>query len=259
MNSFTPRKRFGQNFLKDPHIIATIIEAIHAQRNDIVVEIGPGLGALTQPLLAQLAHLYVIEIDKDLIARLKQRFPADQMTLYQGDALAFDFAVLPGPLKVVGNLPYNISTPLLFHLAHYAHLVVDMHFMLQKEVVDRLLAEPGSAGYGRLSVMMQYRFDMIKVCDVPPHAFWPAPRVHSAVVRMVPLLGLRGVAHDEACFARLVATAFSHRRKTLRNNLAGVLDEATLISHQIDPNARAEELSVEQYIRLAHSIPSSAQ
>lgn len=166
-----PRRRFGQNFLVAPGIIDTIISAVSPQRSDTVVEIGPGLGALTEPLLARLDHLHVVEIDRDLIARLKKRHPAEHLSIHEGDALAFDFASIPGRLRLIGNLPYNISTPLLFHLADYAGQVGDMHFMLQKEVVERMVAEPNSADYGRLSVMLQYRFHLDWLFDVPPDSF----------------------------------------------------------------------------------------
>lgn len=175
MSRHIPRKRFGQNFLQDPRTIEDIVDAVNPARDDLVVEIGPGLGAITRPLLARLNHLHVVEIDRDIIARLRRTFTATQLTIHEGDALAFDFAALGTPLKIVGNLPYNISTPLLFHLASFGTQVTDMHFMLQKEVVDRMVAEPGTADYGRLSVMLQYRFYMERMLDVPPEAFDPPP------------------------------------------------------------------------------------
>jgi 16S rRNA (adenine1518-N6/adenine1519-N6)-dimethyltransferase len=177
----TARKRFGQNFLSDPNIIRKIITAIALKPGEHVVEIGPGLGALTEPLLEECGQLQVVEIDRDLIARLKERYTPEQIVIHEGDALKFDFATLPSPLRVVGNLPYNISTPLLFHLADFAERVRDMTFMLQKEVVQRMVAEPDTEEYGRLSVMLQYRFDMARLFDVPPGAFRPAPKVTSAM------------------------------------------------------------------------------
>ena len=188
--SHVARKRFGQNFLVDRGIVDAIVGAVRPQAGDQVVEIGPGLGALTEPLLRRVDHLHVVEIDRDIVARLKQRFPAGQLTIHEGDALKFDFGSLlryPGDcLHVVGNLPYNISTPLLFHLANFAERVVDMHFMLQKEVVERMVAMPGTTDYGRLSVMLQYRFVIDWLIDVPPESFDPAPKVDSAVVRLIP-------------------------------------------------------------------------
>lgn len=253
------RKRFGQNFLEDDGIIGDIVAAIHPRSQDCMVEIGPGLAALTTPLLDTLEHLHVVEIDRDLIARLKQRFKAERLTIHEGDALAFDFgrlATAGNGLRVVGNLPYNISTPLLFHLATYADSVRDMHFMLQKEVVERMVAEPGSSEYGRLSVMLQYRFAMELLFIVPPTAFNPPPKVDSAIVRMVPLPAAALMARDETLFARVVGAAFSQRRKMLRNTLRALLDEAALAALGIAPTARAEDLSVAEYVRIANTLVS---
>jgi 16S rRNA (adenine1518-N6/adenine1519-N6)-dimethyltransferase len=251
------RKRFGQNFLVSPGVIRKIIDAVAPRVGDTVVEIGPGLGALTEPLLTRVDHLHVVEIDRDLIARLRGRFPAERLTIHEGDALEFDFGVLKqaGPLKIVGNLPYNISSPLLFHLASYADQVAEMHFMLQKEVVDRMVAAPGSGDYGRLSVMLQYRYFMERLFIVPPGSFNPAPKVDSAVVRMIPLkVGAGGTAKDETLFANLVAAAFSQRRKMLRNTLKEFGGEALLEAQGIAPTARAETLPVETYVRLANAL-----
>jgi 16S rRNA (adenine1518-N6/adenine1519-N6)-dimethyltransferase len=251
----TARKRFGQNFLVSPGIVRRIVDAIAARPGDLVVEIGPGLGALTAPLLERIDHLHVVEIDRDLIARLKDAYPPERLTIHEGDALEFDFATLGTGLKVVGNLPYNISTPLLFHLAAYAGGVRDMHFMLQKEVVDRMAAEPGSGDYGRLSVMLQYRFDIERLFVVPPGAFNPPPKVDSAIVRLVPRkVGAGDTAKDEALFARVVAAAFSQRRKMLRNTLREMISEDGLAALGIAPTARAEELSVADYVRLSNSV-----
>src|SRR5450631_3794267 len=181
------KKRFGQNFLVDEQIIADIIRAIRPCANDNMVEIGPGLGALTRPLLTHLNMLHVVEIDRDIIARLKSDYPQHKIVIHEGDALKFDIAQLPVPLRIVGNLPYNISSPLLFHFAEYASHITDMHFMLQNEVVERMVAAPSTPEYGRLSVMLQYRFYMEKLLDVPPESFRPAPKVHSAIVRMIPI------------------------------------------------------------------------
>ena len=257
MRKHIARKRFGQNFLIDAQVIGGIVAAIAPQRDDLVVEIGPGLGALTAPLLDRLDHLHVVEIDRDIVARLHQRFPADRLSIHAGDALAFDFGGLAAAgrkLRVVGNLPYNISTPLLFHLTRFADRVYDMHFMLQKEVVERMVAEPDSADYGRLSVMLQYRFVMDWLLDVPPESFDPAPRVDSAVVRLIPRDPGDLAAHDEARFAALVAAAFSQRRKMLRNTLKGIVDDALFAQLGIAPTARAEALSVADYVRLANAV-----
>jgi 16S rRNA (adenine1518-N6/adenine1519-N6)-dimethyltransferase len=253
------RKRFGQNFLIDAQAIDAIVAAVAPRRDDLVVEIGPGLGALTAPLLQRLDHLHVVEIDRDIVARLRPRFPADRLSIHAGDALAFDFGDLAAGgrrLRVLGNLPYNISTPLLFHLARFAGQVCDMHFMLQKEVVERMVAEPDSAAYGRLSVMLQRRFVMERLLDVPPESFDPAPRVDSAVVRLIPRPFGELAAAAEARFAALVAAAFSQRRKMLRNALKGLVDEALFARLGIAPGARAETLSVADYVRLA-ALPES--
>jgi len=254
MKGHSPRKRFGQNFLVSPGVIRNIVEAIAPCPDQHMVEIGPGLGALTEPLLARLGRLDVVEIDRDLAARLRQAFPADRLIVHEADALAFDFAALGPQLRIVGNLPYNISTPLLFHLAAYADVVTDMHFMLQKEVVDRMVADPGGGDYGRLSVMLQYRFDMERLFVVPPGAFNPAPKVDSAIVRLRPRPAAALSARDEVAFSRLVAAAFGQRRKMLRNNLRDLVDEAGLVAVGIVPTARAETLAVADYVRLANSL-----
>ena len=248
------RKRFGQNFLVSPGIIRKIVDAISPRLGERIVEIGPGLGALTEPLLSGLDHLHVVEIDRDLIARLRERFPPERLTIHAGDALAFDFSALGPDLRVVGNLPYNISTPLLFHLADAADSLRDLHFMLQKEVVDRMVAAPAGPDYGRLSVMLQYRFDMERLFLVPPGAFQPAPQVDSAIVRLVPKPAQLLVARDFGLFSKLVATAFGQRRKMLRNNLRDLIDEAGLAAAGIAPTARAEELALADYLRLANSM-----
>jgi 16S rRNA (adenine1518-N6/adenine1519-N6)-dimethyltransferase len=249
------RRRFGQNFLVSPGIIRKIVDAISSRAGDLVVEIGPGLGALTEPLLAALDVLHVVEIDRDLIARLHERFPPERLVIHEGDALEFDFASLGEKLRIVGNLPYNISTPLLFHLAACAARVRDMHFMLQKEVVDRIVAAPGGGDYGRLSVMLQYRFHVERLFVVPPGAFNPAPKVDSAIVRLIPKTPDELAVRDEAVFARVVATAFSQRRKMLRNTLRDMFAEPALADLGIKPTARAEELGVADFIRLANSLP----
>jgi 16S rRNA (adenine1518-N6/adenine1519-N6)-dimethyltransferase len=254
MKGHQARKRFGQNFLVSPGVVRHIVEAIAPRPGDRVVEIGPGLGALTEPLLAALGHLHVVEIDRDLIARLRQGHPPERLMVHEGDALRFDFAALGPDLRVVGNLPYNISTPLLFHLAEAADSVRDMHFMLQKEVVDRMVAEPGGGDYGRLSVMLQYRFRLERLFIVPPGAFNPAPQVDSAIVRLLPRPAAERCARDEALFARLVTAAFGQRRKMLRNTLRELAGEAQLLAAGIAPTARAEEIPVAGYVDLANLI-----
>ena len=248
------RKRFGQNFLSDPNIIRKIIEAIRPLPGDRMVEIGPGLGAMTEPLMARLDHLHVVEIDRDLIARLKKQHSPERMTIHEGDALAFDFATIGQRLRLVGNLPYNISTPLLFHLADYAETVYDMHFMLQKEVVERMVAEPGDADFGRLSVMLQYRFWMEWLIDVPPESFDPAPKVDSAVVRLIPKPLSELQAKNPDKLGKVVLQAFSQRRKMLRNTLKGTLDDAGFAELGIDPTRRAEDIPVEDYVRIANYL-----
>lgn len=254
MKGHVARKRFGQNFLVDRGIISAIVSVINPQRGDAVVEIGPGLGAITGPLLARLDHLHVVEIDRDLIFRLKGQHTRERMTIHEGDALAFDFATIGTNLRLVGNLPYNISTPLLFHLAGFGTCVRDMHFMLQREVVERMVAEPGSGDVGRLTVMLQYRFVVERLLDVPPEAFDPAPKVHSALVRLIPRPPEALSVVNEAHFAALVAAAFRQRRKMLRNSLRGMLDEDQLAALGVSPTCRAEELSVADYVRLANTL-----
>lgn len=254
MTQHTARKRFGQNFLQDSRIIADIVQAVRPQPADTVVEIGPGLGAITEPLAAKLDCLHVCEIDRDIIGYLKTRPYAGKLVIHEGDVLQFDFSSVPGRKKIVGNLPYNISTPLLFHLSRYADEVEDMHFMLQKEVVERMVAEPGSNDFGRLSVMLQYFFEMEKLLDVPPEAFSPAPKVDSAVVRLIPAKYRIGQAQDFEQFAALVKQAFHQRRKTIRNNLKGLADDNDLQAAGISPQERAEHIAPDNYVTLANHL-----
>lgn len=254
MKGHIPRRRFGQNFLVDRNIIRAIVEAIAPRDGDVMVEIGPGLGALTVPLLERLPHLHVIEIDRDIIARLQQAYPPEQLTIHSGDVLDFDFGQLGAPFRLVGNLPYNISTELLFRLIPYADRLIDTHFMLQREVVDRMVAAPSTAAYGRLSVMLQYRFDMVKLIDVPPGAFRPAPKVYSAIVRMQPRTGTALAPVDEALLSRVVTAAFTKRRKTLRNALADLISADGLQALGLDPQLRPENLSVADYLAIAKAL-----
>ncbi|BCL76398.1 ribosomal RNA small subunit methyltransferase A [Jeongeupia sp. HS-3] len=258
--SHIPRKRFGQNFLQDQGVIQGIIAAINPRPGDVLVEIGPGLAALTEPLMQRAGKLHVVEIDRDIVSHLAGRFSPEQLVIHNADALKFDFAALAaeinptGQIRLAGNLPYNISTPLLFHLASFGDAISDMHFMLQKEVVDRMVAEPSTTDYGRLSVMLQVRFNMDKVLDVPPTAFYPPPKVDSSVVRMMPWAVNPWPAVDLAALETLVATAFGQRRKTIRNNLKGIADDATLAAVGIDAGWRPENISVGQYIDLTNAL-----
>lgn len=254
-----PRKRFGQNFLHDHGVIRGIVAAIHPLPGERVVEIGPGLGALTEPLLIELGEMDVVELDRDLVPRLAQSLgDTGTLRIHNSDALKFDFCSLLGdeatPLRVVGNLPYNISTPLIFHLLEQSHCIRDMHFMLQKEVVKRLAAAPGGGDYGRLSVMVQYRCRVEKLFTVPPGAFNPPPKVDSAIVRLVPYAEPPYPADDEQLFARVVAQAFAQRRKTLRNNMKKLLDAAAIEALGIDPGCRPETLTLEQFVALANAV-----
>ena len=259
MMKHRPRKRFGQHFLTDQGVIAAILSAISADAADNLVEIGPGLGALTQPLAAVLHHLHVIEIDRDIVARLRSAYSPESVTVHAGDVLDFDFSLLPPQLRVVGNLPYNISTPLLFHLAKFAARIRDMHFMLQKEVVDRMVAIPGGGDYGRLSVMLQYRFEMQRLFPVTADAFSPPPQVDSAVVRLLPRPGADLAATSLESLEQVVRSAFTQRRKTLRNSLAGVMSMADLAALGIDPGLRAENLSVADFVAIGNRLAADAR
>lgn len=257
------RKRFGQNFLRDAGIISRIVACIRPQKGQRIVEIGPGQGAITEQLLEATGALDAIELDRDLITGLRTQFFAyPEFILHQADALKFDFASFRGdglPLRVVGNLPYNISTPLIFHLLASRNAIEDMHFMLQKEVVARLAATPGSGAWGRLSVMTQYFCRVDDLFDVPPEAFVPRPKVDSAIVRLVPHQQLPYPANDYETFESLVRTGFSQRRKTLRNNLKGVLTAEQIEALKIDPARRPETISLEEWVRLANAVSASAQ
>jgi len=251
-----PRKRFGQHFLADVGVIGAIVDAIDPQPGQALVEIGPGLGAMTDPLVARSRHLTVVELDRDLAARLRRR---EELTVVESDVLKVDFVALAAQagqkLRVVGNLPYNISTPILFHLLEAVEHVVDQHFMLQKEVVDRMAAAPGNKDYGRLSVMLQWRYAIESVLNVPPESFDPPPRVDSAVVRMRPVPAAAGV--DAAVLGALVTVAFSQRRKILRNTLGRWLDERGF-SGNFDAQRRAEEVPVSEYLGLARALSPPA-
>ncbi len=250
-----PRKRFGQNFLQNQHVINDILRAFNPQATDHVVEIGPGLGALTWPLLRVLPSLTAVEIDTDLQAHLAAMPQAlGALQLINADALTVDYGQLGEHLRIIGNLPYNISTPLLLHLLHYARHIDDMHFMLQKEVVERLVATPGRKAYGRLSVVVQYLCEVEQLFTVPPTAFHPQPKVESAIIRLIPY---QTSPYPEVKFAeleRLMASAFSMRRKTLANNLKPLLNAADLLALGIDPGLRPEQISVTDYVQIAKFI-----
>ncbi|MCP5161372.1 MAG: 16S rRNA (adenine(1518)-N(6)/adenine(1519)-N(6))-dimethyltransferase RsmA [Hahellaceae bacterium] len=250
------RKRFGQNFLQDHGIIDKIVRGIAPKAGDNLVEIGPGLGALTEVLLEEGdGHLNVVELDRDLIPGLRVKFfNYPGFTIHEADALKFDFNTLATPerpLRLVGNLPYNISTPLIFHLLEHTRNIKDMHFMLQKEVVERLGAHPGDSNYGRLSIMAQYYCRVQPLFIVPPHAFKPQPKVDSAIVRLSPHAQLPWPTKDTYWLERVVKTAFAQRRKTLRNALGTLLDAQSLKQLDVDPVRRPETLSLQEYVRLA--------
>ena len=257
----TARKRFGQNFLHDNHVIQNIVAAIYPQKGQFLVEIGPGLGALTEPVGEQVEHLTVVELDRDLAERLRHHpFLHQKLTVIETDAMQFDFGTLYADqtaepkqkLRVFGNLPYNISTPLMFHLFKYHDVIQDMHFMLQKEVVKRLCAAPNSKAYGRLTIMAQYFCQVMPVLEVPPSAFKPAPKVDSAVVRLIPHQTLPHPVKDLYWLNRVCSQAFNQRRKTLRNALSTLFSPENLTALEIDLNARAENLSIADYARLAN-------
>ena len=261
-----PRKRFGQNFLIDPFTIQHIIQSLNVdpQSQTHVIEIGPGQGALTKPLLSQVKQLTLIEIDRDLAESLYQKYGQQNgVTILCEDALRFDFKTLydgessDAKLKIIGNLPYNISTPILFHLFSFNSYIKDMCFMLQKEVVDRMTAEPNSKEYGRLSIMTQYFCQVQPLFSVPPTAFFPAPKVQSAVVRLIPHATMDPITQSEgfyACFDRVVKTAFSKRRKTILNALKELLNQEAFLELKINPLLRAENLSVQDYIQIGHYL-----
>ena len=253
-----PRKRFGQNFLHDQHVIDEIIRAIAPRADQALVEIGPGRGAITRGLLASNAQLTAIEIDRDLAPQLLLLFNSSpNFKLMEADALNFDFSTLLSPprgMRIVGNLPYNISTPLIFHLLQYARHIEDMHFMLQKEVVARMAAEPGNRSYGRLSVMLQYHCEVAPLFDVPAGAFYPVPRVESALVRLSVRREIDTPAQDTQALARVVNAAFQQRRKTLRNSLRGIITDEALNSLGIDSRIRAENLSLEDFVNISNYL-----
>ncbi len=249
------RKRFGQHFLSDPGVIDAIIRAVHPASDDVVVEIGPGQGAITDALARSAGHLHAVELDRDLVARLRNQYDNNpNVTVHEADALQFDFSALGDRLRVVGNLPYNISTPLLFHLLKFRGQIFDMHFMLQKEVVNRMAAGPGSKAYGRLGIMLGCHLNIESLFDVPPEAFDPPPKVTSAVVRLDPLPPGAFEINDEAGLSTLVATAFMQRRKTLRNALRKLVERPDFEATGIDAGLRPEQVSIADYVRLSNYL-----
>lgn len=258
------KKRFGQNFLIDQGVINQLIAAINPVNEQTIIEIGPGLGALTKALLRHINTLHVVEIDRDIVQWMQSEYRkppyADQhLTIHHVDALKFDFSTLGNKLRVVGNLPYNISTPILFHLLTQLDHIADMHFMLQKEVVERMVARPSTPAYGRLSVMLQYHLQMDYLLTVPPDAFDPAPKVESAFVRCRPYGNVPFVAKDTVLFAELVLAAFSQRRKTIRNTLKPFLSASDYMQLEIDAQSRAENLSVAQFVSIANHLTQSRE
>ena len=250
------KKRFGQNFLTDQGVIDSLVDAISPKADDLMVEIGPGLGALTKPLLHKLDMLHVVEVDRDIIDWMQKEYAKKSITIHNSDALKFDFGSLGKNLRVVGNLPYNISTPILFHLLDNVRHITDMHFMLQKEVVERMVATPGDTDFGRISVMLQYRFHIEWLIDVPPESFDPAPKVQSAVVRLIPKDVSELHAKKLEKLSQVVQTAFSQRRKMLRSALSSRYGgsapaEEVLSSAGIDPTLRGEALEISAFVAIA--------
>ncbi|WP_194757069.1 16S rRNA (adenine(1518)-N(6)/adenine(1519)-N(6))-dimethyltransferase RsmA [Aliidiomarina indica] len=253
------RKRFGQNFLQDETVIDAIVDAIAPQPGQPLVEIGPGLAALTRPVLSRAGHLHVVELDRDLADRLEKSPEfSGKLTVHRADALKFNFNALADtlgqPLRVFGNLPYNISTPLIFHLLSHLNTIADMHFMLQKEVIERMAAAPGSKTFGRLTVMVQQACQVLPVLEVPPEAFSPAPKVDSAVARLVPYSESPWPVHDRATLNHVCHMAFHQRRKTMRNNMKKLMSAEELESIDIDPSVRPETLAVGDFVRMANWI-----
>ena len=262
MNGHRTKKHFGQHFLHDPSTIGKIIHAIAVQNNDLLVEIGPGLGAITQPLLATGAMLHCVEIDRDAIAVLQQKYSAqDNLAIHSADALQFDFGALAGErkLRLVGNLPYNISTPLLFHILRFENHIQDAHFMLQREVVERICASPGESAYGRLTVMLAAHFKAENLFPIKPGAFRPPPKVDSAFLRLTPLSSPPFEIRNQELFADVVRRAFSHRRKTLRNALRELADTETLVACGLDPGLRPERIAPAGFAALSNHLHERAR
>jgi 16S rRNA (adenine1518-N6/adenine1519-N6)-dimethyltransferase len=250
-----PKKRFGQHFLQDENVLDQIVATVNPKPDDHLVEIGPGEGVLTKRLLPEVNGMVAIELDRDLIPRLRQNcLGLGELRIYQKDVLKFDFTELSPPLRLVGNLPYNISTPILFHVINNISIIKDMHFMLQQEVAERIVTDPGSKTYGRLSVMVQYYCEVELLFHVGARAFFPPPKVESAFIRLVPRTTIKLQAKDEKNFSRVVQAAFSMRRKTIRNSLRKMISEEQLRAIGIDPQVRPEDLAVEEFVSIANQL-----
>lgn len=255
MSGHRARKRFGQHFLNDPGVIDAIIRAISVGPDDVIVEIGPGLGAITELLAKSAGQLHAVELDRDLVARLETKYANNpRVNIVEADALRFDFSSLGPRLRIVGNLPYNISTPLLFHLLDFREQIIDMHFMLQKEVVERMAASPGSKAYGRLSIMLGCHLNVESLFDVDRSAFSPPPEVTSSIVRLDPLVSDTLTIDDEDKFSKLVSAAFMKRRKTIRNSLKEIVSDEDFAAADIDPAQRPEQLSIAQFVALSNHM-----
>ena len=248
------KKKFGQNFLKDSSIIHAIIQSIQPLQDDLLVEIGPGLGALTKPLLEKTKHLFAIELDRDIVNWMQNQYSKNNITIFNEDVLNFNFHQFDKKIRIVGNLPYNISTPILFKCIENIKIIVDLHFMLQKEVVDRMIAAPSSSEYGRLSVMLQYYFAMEHLVHVPKESFDPEPKVESSFVRLIPYDNYPFVANNIDQFGKIVKEAFSQRRKTIRNSLKNFMNANDFENIDINPQLRAENLSVSDFVKISNYL-----
>jgi 16S rRNA (adenine1518-N6/adenine1519-N6)-dimethyltransferase len=249
------KKRFGQHFLIDQQIVHAIVSNINPKPDDVIIEIGPGNGVLTKPIAQSKPNLHIVELDRDLIPTLERKFSHyPNISIHQGDALKFDYSSIGKKLRIIGNLPYNISTPLMFHLIQFKNNIYDQHFMLQKEVANRLAASPGGKNYGRLSIMFGTYMDTYNLFDVPAKAFNPAPRVISSVVKIKPKPNNQIIIKNPAILSKIVTQAFSQRRKTLRNSLKGLISDKIMIEMDLSPTQRAEEVPILTWSKLANTI-----
>ena len=248
------KKKFGQNFLKDSSIIHAIIQSIQPLQDDLLVEIGPGLGALTKPLLEKIKHLFAIELDRDIVNWMQNQYSKNNITIFNEDVLNFNFYQFNKKIRIIGNLPYNISTPILFKCIEDIKIIADLHFMLQKEVVERMIAAPSSSEYGRLSVMLQYYFAMEHLVHVPKESFDPEPKVESSFVRLIPYDNYPFVANNIDQFGKIVKEAFSQRRKTIRNSLKNFMNANDFENIDINPQLRAENLSVSDFVKISNYL-----
>ena len=251
---YVAKKKFGQNFLKDSSIIHAIIQSIQPLQDDLLVEIGPGLGALTKPLLEKTKHLFAIELDRDIVNWMQNQYSKNNITIFNEDVLNFNFHQFDKKIRIVGNLPYNISTPILFKCIEDIKIITDLHFMLQKEVVDRMIAAPSSSEYGRLSVMLQYYFAMEDLVHVPKESFDPEPKVESSFIRLIPYDNYPFVANNIDQFGKIVKEAFSQRRKTIRNTLKNFMNANDFENIDINAQLRAENLSVSDFVKISNYL-----